>query len=819
MPQKIHINNKSSSAIDTGRLLQFYSGNKKFTEIAVDATITRGMSDTLDGWYNAHDKADVIGTMSEGLETAHNFIQILFPTKKISKYGDIFPVISDTAEFLNAINSSTDKNGILENFTKCFNLMCRHFEALPEGNLGHNKFRISRMLESMELFPFEEAQKKTMLEALRGALSNRNDIGESVGHYNKAVGNLNIGLGDDFFAKKSAGAKAGGGAKAAGAGGEAAKAVGEEAAKKTKEGEEALRKEWQDYDRAVARNNIIKAIADFQSNKMERASQMERAEFRETLGGLVVKYEQHTKDRSDTVKKLIDATTQEHDSHEFLNPLFEILYAEKPAVIAITTNILMDEADKGRGYVLNPKVESRTLPIIEPGNYLTDDFLDVFFDGAKDDDLEILRDVNLHKPDGKFDKNKRCKRKITHTIEADTKEIVFNFGRTISNRAAANRTDATIAITCDKNFTKDGKTFAPTAFIVHKGTIEGGHYIAYVKERTAEGAVQWACYNDSTKSIVTTEKINKEIVAASLIKYSLSSEALPKAQANGTQNSISIGGVSYENRCWFNASLALLLSCTSIPQQQDVPEPTSPRPAAAPAPAPKTATAENVALAETYRKAFPTPEEEAEKKDAGEAETPLTDKQKKIKANIDVALETQKSKSKPTGAYRGIGMAVEAVEDADGKITKLKILQVYAKNIERFQYGGASSGSEYCKDNTVNSFNDKFITEVWINNVNTKISDLSEERIAAAFHSSENVTFKICDEDGKNEQIIVSKTHPFVAQSCVAAKEKLASEEKLGDIYNPTEYGLGPLGDTAKLMKDCEKELGKVVAAVVGGRG
>lgn len=109
--------------------------------------------------------------------------------------------------------------------------------------------------------------------------------------------------------------------------------------------------------------------------------------------------------------------------------------------------------------------------------------------------------------------------------------------------------------------------YTPTAFIVHRGTIEGGHYVVYIKE----GNNRWYCYNDSSRTEVIGANLEngfpKEMKQAYIVKYSPTHLAnncdhLPASQQNGTTN----GG----NYCWANAAMAFMLSFTKLHDKNHV---------------------------------------------------------------------------------------------------------------------------------------------------------------------------------------------------------------------------------------------------------
>ncbi len=111
--------------------------------------------------------------------------------------------------------------------------------------------------------------------------------------------------------------------------------------------------------------------------------------------------------------------------------------------------------------------------------------------------------------------------------------------------------------------------YEATSFIVHRGGINGGHYVTYVKEKKSNGSIVWACYDDSSRTETTGNALPNESKQAYTVKFSPLVDdyksktgasryktALPASQGCGTIN----GGV----RCWANAAFAFALSITSL---------------------------------------------------------------------------------------------------------------------------------------------------------------------------------------------------------------------------------------------------------------
>ncbi|MBM3205140.1 ubiquitin carboxyl-terminal hydrolase [Candidatus Uhrbacteria bacterium] len=156
------------------------------------------------------------------------------------------------------------------------------------------------------------------------------------------------------------------------------------------------------------------------------------------------------------------------------------------------------------------------------------------------------------------------KKKLTPTFSADNDELVFALKRFSSRYNPATRKVETEKIYSDVELDSvkvqvggDDITYNPTSFIVHRGGIDGGHYVTYVKEQKTNGTTAvWACYDDGDRSELSGDTLPAEAKQAYVVKYAKQGRALPKSQGNGTVN----GG----NRCWANAAFAFLLSMDSL---------------------------------------------------------------------------------------------------------------------------------------------------------------------------------------------------------------------------------------------------------------
>ena len=124
--------------------------------------------------------------------------------------------------------------------------------------------------------------------------------------------------------------------------------------------------------------------------------------------------------------------------------------------------------------------------------------------------------------------------------------------------------------------------YEATSFIVHRGGINGGHYVTYIKEQKQGGETTWVLYNDSQRTELGID-LPDEAKKAYTIKFSpLADESkndssryktkLPTSQGFGTEN----GGVS----CWANTAFAFALSFTSLhePDHTRAPEPVTAKP-------------------------------------------------------------------------------------------------------------------------------------------------------------------------------------------------------------------------------------------------
>ncbi len=140
-------------------------------------------------------------------------------------------------------------------------------------------------------------------------------------------------------------------------------------------------------------------------------------------------------------------------------------------------------------------------------------------------------------------------------IDDQQKEICFQLKRFDNSQ---NKIDKDVEL---DNIKINESVFKPTAFILHTGKLEEGHYVSYIKEQDGNEQ-KWFEYNDEKKDLVCEIKNGIPVVAkkAYIIKYSKEGTELPKAEQ--------VAGFSNKgNYCWLNASLTFLKSFTTIREQ------------------------------------------------------------------------------------------------------------------------------------------------------------------------------------------------------------------------------------------------------------
>lgn len=251
----------------------------------------------------------------------------------------------------------------------------------------------------------------------------------------------------------------------------------------------------------------------------------------------------------------------QHDSAEFLEPLTEALFANRPIYLkntkqAIDQNLTNEVKVGGSSFNMVP------LELIDENDTSINN---------------LLKNHQLPKPlkdsdNVRFIVNESLQSlRTTETnqilIDPNSTEIIlhakrFSFDGTGSKLATKLLLDENEEITLSFiNSEEDPKGFEPTAFVVHESiqkTLENGHYVTYVKETDEK----WYLYNDSGRSLQTEEQVSEAKQDAYIIKYSLVGSDLPNEQAP----SKNLG-----NTCYANAALAFigsLESCNLIDEKE-----------------------------------------------------------------------------------------------------------------------------------------------------------------------------------------------------------------------------------------------------------
>lgn len=144
-------------------------------------------------------------------------------------------------------------------------------------------------------------------------------------------------------------------------------------------------------------------------------------------------------------------------------------------------------------------------------------------------------------------------KKLDYQIPQEIDEISFHIKRYESGKGLS--TAQTVRNKVNYNpIIINHKTYQPTAFICHYGSLNAGHYVAYIKDNKNH----WYLYDDSKEPQLVDEETVMQNAAESgyLVKYSSNEAQLPDHQKFGTPN---IGAT-----CWFNSLLAFTLSLTTI---------------------------------------------------------------------------------------------------------------------------------------------------------------------------------------------------------------------------------------------------------------
>ncbi len=166
----------------------------------------------------------------------------------------------------------------------------------------------------------------------------------------------------------------------------------------------------------------------------------------------------------------------------------------------------------------------------------------------------------------------------------------------------------------------------------------------------------------------------------------------------------------------------------------------------------------------------------------------ITTEEKFVVKEFENGLAAQKSQTRPSGAYRGIGVLSELVEDG----AALLIKEVFAKNVGRFrkEFPPTKAGESYSyggyEDN--DRLEGQLICEVYDNAAHgwKKISDLTPQQIATIFHHGDNIGFK-----NRDNQVFVCEVRVpsvFVTKDCATASA--AKQTHWGEKFSAAKHGL-----------------------------
>ena len=259
-------------------------------------------------------------------------------------------------------------------------------------------------------------------------------------------------------------------------------------------------------------------------------------------------------------KEIVDALmagTAQLDTTEFLNYFLELVMPEKSRV-NVTSKVEW-KAGAQTKTSLNGVKEAK-LEFDLPDEVGAVDLSKMLENYQREEKLN--GENKFDAPEGKVDAKKNLRIKATN---ADA-EIVISLKRfkytdrpglsPVKKKIESPVSLDNISLPLQDDDTEKMQEYCVTSFIVHEGGLDGGHYVAYVKESDKK----WYCYNDRSKTEVSGDDLIEAKTQAYVVKYSPLNEGectLPQSQGdNGTAN----GG----NRCWANAAFAFALSMTSL---------------------------------------------------------------------------------------------------------------------------------------------------------------------------------------------------------------------------------------------------------------
>ena len=281
--------------------------------------------------------------------------------------------------------------------------------------------------------------------------------------------------------------------------------------------------------------------------QMKNATPEQRVGLRENLGRIVAEY------GGDGTQRMIRDKSSQQDSQEFLTPLFGGLFGNQQFKVSSS---LKEKVNTDQFKPVDPKIEPLAIiPLPFPDNEKGEaSFNQMINHFQAPEILEGNNKFEFEKKNGGKEKKEAIKQMHIDIPENKNRnELIFSVKR-FHQDDYGNRSKITRDVNFN-NYNFNEKIYEPTAFVLHGGSLSGGHYTAYIKENDDK----WYCYNDSGRSEVSGKTLEDAKKQAYLVKYSAQGTALPDSQ-HGTQNFY--GG--YGNRCWLNASLAFATSFTTV---------------------------------------------------------------------------------------------------------------------------------------------------------------------------------------------------------------------------------------------------------------
>ena len=231
----------------------------------------------------------------------------------------------------------------------------------------------------------------------------------------------------------------------------------------------------------------------------------------------------------DTSVKDMRFGSQQADASEFLLPILDTLFEENPLI--------------SKSY-LSPATPDRSLKNSQAIEQISS--ISLTMDFAKENPQRISDLLNVYQrpetlsPDNSFGfdvfgknatKKVTTNKKTSISVRENTREFVLTANRFAYNPVTQRRDkirnpieldDVKLAVENPSEGSQTTKTFEASAFILHIGSLNGGHYTAYVKERGG-----WYLYNDSSRTgPVGEDALEAAKSSAYIIKYSEKSNFL-----------------------------------------------------------------------------------------------------------------------------------------------------------------------------------------------------------------------------------------------------------------------------------------------------